>query len=97
MTLSTRIASSTHYRIIVLLCTLLVLCAASRTRAVEIPRPDEELRTVQCDTGAIAAVSHPFVLQSHATASYLSPLAREVHRHTSFAFSLTYRGPPAHS
>jgi len=95
MTLSTRIASRTYYRIIVLLCTLLVLCAASKTRAVEIPRPDEELRTVQCDADTIAAVSRPFILQSYATASYLSPLAREVHKHTSFAFSLTYRGPPA--
>jgi hypothetical protein len=93
--MSTTIASRKYYRIIALLCTLLVFVAAAKIRAAEISCPEEELRMGQCDTNAIAAVGHPFVLQNYATASYLSPPGREVRKQLSPTSSLTYRGPPA--
>ena len=95
MTMSTTIASRKYYRIIALLCTLLVFVAAAKIRAAEISCPEEELRMCQCDTDAIAAVGHPFVLQNYATASYLSPPGREVRKQLFSTSSLTYRGPPA--
>ena len=95
MTMSTTIASRKYYRIIALLCTLLVFVTAAKIRAAEVSRPEEELRMCQCDTDAIAAVGQPFVLQNYATASYLSPPGREVRKQLSSTFTLTYRGPPA--
>ena len=93
--MSTTIASRKYYRIIALLCTLLIFVAAAKIRAAEIFPPEEELRMCQCDTNAIAAVGHPFLLQNYATASYLSPPGRKVHKQLSSTSSLTYRGPPA--
>lgn len=94
MTMSTTIASRKYYRIIALLCTLLVFVAAAKIRAAEVSRPEEELQMCQCDTDVIAAAGHPFVLQNYAMVSYLSPPGREVRKQLSSTSSLTYRGPP---
>ncbi len=93
--MSAKIASRKYYRIIALICTLLVFFAATKVRAAELSRPDEELRVCKCDTDAIAVVGHLFVLHNYVTTLYLSPPAREVDKQLSPAFSLTYRGPPS--
>ena len=95
MTMSTTIASRKYYRIIALLCTLLVFVATAKVRAAKVSRPEEALPISQCDAEVIAAVGHPFVLQNYATASYLSPPGREIRKQSPTTFSLTYRGPPA--
>ena len=89
------IASRKYTWTIALLCTLLVLFAATRIRAAEVSRPDEELRIGQCDTDSVAAVGHPFVLQNYNRASYLLPQGRQVRKQLPSTFSPTYRGPPA--
>ena len=95
MIMSTTIANRICCWIITLLCTLLLLLAATKIRAEEISHPEEELRMCQCSADAPIAVGHPFVLEDNATVSYLSPSAREVHKQVAPAFSLTCRGPPA--
>ena len=90
-----RIAGRKYTWTIALLCTLLVLFAATKIKAAEISRPDEELRIGQCDADATATVGHPFVLQNYNRASYLLPQGREVRKQLPTTFSPTYRGPPA--
>lgn len=92
--MSTAIAGRKYTWTIALLCTLLVLFAATKIKAAEISRPDEELRIGQCDTDTVATVGHPFVLQNYDTAAYLLSLSREVRKQLPTTFNPTYRGPP---
>ncbi|MGD0234585.1 MAG: hypothetical protein ABSC55_08600 [Syntrophorhabdales bacterium] len=93
--MSATIASRNCTRIIALLLTLLVFFTATKIRAAEISRSDEELRMCQCDTDSVAAVGHQFVLQNNDTVAYLLPLSREVRKQLPLTLNPTYRGPPA--